>query len=114
MGNWIELRGQEGAVYLLDTRLVGFNADNGKKLLFTLSLIGLLLLIGWLLRTVTGWVLRGTRNERTVFWTRQGINLFTGVLFVVGVAAIWFDDPTTLTTGLGGWSPPAWRSRYRR
>jgi hypothetical protein len=100
MGNWIDLRGPEQAVYLLDTRLVRFNAANGKKLLFTLALIGLLLLVGWFLRTVTRWVLRGHRNERTVFWTRQGIKLFTGVLLVVGVAAIWFDDPTTLTTGL--------------
>lgn len=101
MNAWIELRGPEQAVYLLDTRLVGFNADNGKKLLFTLVLIGITLLLGWILRRITSRALRGIRNERTAFWTRQGIKLFTGVLLIVGVAAIWFDDPTTLTTGLG-------------
>jgi len=88
-------------VYLFDTRLVGMNTDNGKKFLFTLGLIALLLLLSWGLRTITRWVLRGSKNERAVFWTRQGIKLFTGVMLVFGVAAIWFDDPTTLTTGLG-------------
>jgi small-conductance mechanosensitive channel len=101
MGSWIDLRGQERAVYLFDTRMVGMNADNGKKLLFTLALIAFLLLLGWALRALTRAVLQGSRNERTVFWTRQGVKLAVGVLLVIGVAAIWFDDPTTLTTALG-------------
>ena len=45
MGSWIDLRGPERALYLFDTRMVGMNADNGKKLLFTLALIAFLLLL---------------------------------------------------------------------
>lgn len=101
MGNWIDVRGPQQAVYLFDTRLVGVNADNGKKVLFTLSLIVLLILLGWGLRILTRALLRGSRNERTAFWTRQGVRLFIGVFLVFGVASIWFDDPTTLTTALG-------------
>lgn len=101
MGGWIDLRGPERAVYLFDTRLVGFNADTGKKFLFSLAVIGLLVLLRWGLRAATRLALRDRRNERAVFWTRQGVNLTVGVLLLVGVAAIWFDDPTTLTTGLG-------------
>lgn len=101
MSDIIRLEGPQRAVYLFDTRLVGVNADNGKKLLFTLTLIVLLLLLGWALRAFTRVVLRGSKNARTVFWTRQGIRLFVGVFLVFGVASIWFDDPTTLTTGLG-------------
>lgn len=101
MSDWIRLEGPQQAVYLLGTRLVGVNADNGKKLLFTLALIALVLLLGWGLRALTRALLRGNRNERTAFWTRQGINLLTGVLLVFGTASIWFDDPVTLTTGLG-------------
>jgi small-conductance mechanosensitive channel len=99
--DFIRLAGPQRAVYLFDTRLVGVNADNGKKLLFTLALIVLVLLLGWGLRALTRAVLRGTRNERAAFWTRQGVRLFVGVFLVFGVASIWFDDPTTLTTGLG-------------
>lgn len=101
MNDWFRLEGPHQAVYLFGTRLVGVNADNGKKLLFTLALIALVLLLGWGLRALTRLLLRGNRNERTAFWIRQGINLLTGVLLVFGVASIWFDDPVTLTTGLG-------------
>lgn len=101
MWNWIDVRGPERAVYLFDTRLVGLNADNGKKLLFTLALIVVLLLLGRALRAITRSLLRGSRTERMSFWTRQGVKLAVGVLLVIGVAAIWFDDPTTLTTALG-------------
>jgi small-conductance mechanosensitive channel len=101
MSDWIRLEGPQQAVYLFGTRLVGVNADSGKKVLFTLALILLTLLVGWGLRAVTRLLLRGNRTERTAFWTRQGINLLTGVLLVFGTASIWFDDPVTLTTGLG-------------
>lgn len=101
MSNIIRLEGPQQAVYLFDTRLVGLNADSGKKLLFTLALIALTLLLGWGLRALTRGLLRGNRNERLAFWTRQCIRLLTGVLLVFGTASIWFDDPTTLTTGLG-------------
>ncbi len=97
----IRLEGPQHAVYLFDTRLVGLNADNGKKLLFTLTLLIALLVLGWLLRVLTRALLRGHANERAAFWTRQGVRLFIGVFLVFGVASIWFDDPTTLTTGLG-------------
>jgi small-conductance mechanosensitive channel len=97
----IRLEGPQRAVYLFDTRLVGLNADNAKKLLFTISLIIILFLLSWLLRNLVRVALRGTRNERSVFWSRQGVSLFIGVLMLFGVSAIWFDDPTTLTTALG-------------
>jgi small-conductance mechanosensitive channel len=101
MWNWIDVRGPERALYLFDTRMVGMNADNGKKLLFTIALILILIVISWVLRALTKVLLRGRRNERTAFWARQGVRLAIGILLVLGVTAIWFDDPTTMTTGLG-------------
>ena len=101
MPDFVRLEGPQRAVYLFDTRLVGVTADNGKKLLFTLALIALVLLLGWGLRALTRAVLSGSRNERAAFWTRQGVRLFVGVCLLFGVASIWFDDPTTLTTALG-------------
>jgi small-conductance mechanosensitive channel len=101
MEDWIDVRGPERAVYLLNTRLVGMNADSGKKVVFTLVFILLVLLLGWVLRRVTAVALRNRRTEKTEFWTRQGIRLVLGVLMIFGIASIWFDDPTTLTTALG-------------
>lgn len=101
MWDWIDVRGPQRAVYLFDTRLVGVTADNGKKVLFTLALITVMLLLGWLFRVLTRSLLRGRGNERTAFWTRQGVRLFVAVFLLFGVASIWFDDPTTLTTALG-------------
>ena len=101
MPDFIRLEGPQSAVYLFNTRLVGVNADNGKKLLFTLSLIVIAIVLGWVFRRVADLILRGSSNERSRFWARQGVKLFVGSLIVFGVASIWFDDPTTLTTGLG-------------
>jgi small-conductance mechanosensitive channel len=101
VSDFVRLEGPQRAVYLFDTRLVGLNADNGKKLLFTIALIAILLLLGWGLRALTRALLRKSTSQRAAFWTRQGIKLSVGVLMVFGVASIWFDDPTTLTTGLG-------------
>ena len=80
---------------------VGINADNGRKLLITLILIGIVLLLGNLLQRLLGAVLSRKEQERTRFWTQQGINLFTTLLLIIAVVSVWFDDPTRLTTALG-------------
>ena len=46
-------------------------------------------------------LLRGRYNERVWFWTGQGINLVTAVLFILGLLAIWFDNPNRLATAVG-------------
>ncbi|QEL17745.1 mechanosensitive ion channel family protein [Limnoglobus roseus] len=101
MGEFLRTEGPQRAVYLFDVRLVGVNADNGKKVLFTVAFVVLLLLLAWALRRVAAALLKGNENARTAFWTRQGINLFGGAFLLFGIASIWFDDPTTLTTALG-------------
>jgi small-conductance mechanosensitive channel len=101
MSDFIRLDGPQRAVYLFDTRLVGVNADNGKKVIFTLVFVALVLLLNWGLRALSRALLRDTAGERTVFWTRQGIRLLCGVLLVFGCLSIWFNDPATLTTALG-------------
>jgi small-conductance mechanosensitive channel len=82
-------------------RLVGVNAETGQKLLLTMAfIVGILVLralIVGVARVVTG----QARNERAMFWTRQGASITAAVLSVVAVLSIWFDDPERLTTGLG-------------
>lgn len=101
METFLRLVGPNQAVEILGIKLVGVNAENGKKLLFTLVYITFVLLLGHLLRRSAGWLLRRQRNERVVFWTRQAIHLFAAALLFLGIASIWFDDPTRLATALG-------------
>ena len=87
------------ALELFDIRLVGFNAENGKKLLFTLVLIAIMMLLSRVLRALAQGVTR--RGERIAFWVRQGIHLFTAVALIFGIVSIWFDEPQRLTTAMG-------------
>ncbi|HZR22317.1 MAG TPA: mechanosensitive ion channel domain-containing protein [Vicinamibacterales bacterium] len=86
---------------MLGIQLLGVNAQNGQKLLLSLGVIGAVLLVRyiivWIVRLVTG----EQPNERVVFWTRQAASLITGVLGVLLLISIWFDDPTRLTTAAG-------------
>lgn len=96
----LEFVGPNKAVQLFGVKLVGVNADNGGKLLFSLVFLLLLLLINYALRRLTSSVLRH-RAEKYRFWTRQAIQVFSALVLVVGLVSIWFDDPTRLATALG-------------
>jgi small-conductance mechanosensitive channel len=101
MGDLVRLVGQNQAVEILGVRLVGFNAENGKKLLFTIVFIVTILLVSRGVHALTRWAMRRSGNERIEFWTRQGIHLATGAFVLLGLLSIWFDDPLRLATALG-------------
>lgn len=100
MSDWIQLVGPQQVVEFMGIRLVGANADNAKKLLFTLIFIGAVLLLRALLAWMSNAVLAG-RSEQARFWSRQAIKLGSAVLMLLGLLSIWFEDPTRLTTALG-------------
>lgn len=81
--------------------LIGVNTETGLKLFLTLAF----LVAVWLLRRVANTfvkeVLRGRYNERVWFWAGQSINLVTAVLLILGLLAIWFDNPNRLATAVG-------------
>lgn len=101
MGDWIRLVGPEQAVEFLGVRLVGLNAENVKKVLFTLVFIALVIGIRYLLQALTIRALAGRQNERPQFWTRQAVKLTMAVFLILGLLSIWFEDPTRLATALG-------------
>jgi small-conductance mechanosensitive channel len=82
-------------------RLVGFNSENGRKLLLTVGLIILVMVARSLLNALLRVVLKGSKNEAARFWTQQIMNLLSATLIIVGFLSIWFDDPTRLTTAAG-------------
>jgi small-conductance mechanosensitive channel len=95
-----DLVGPNKAVQLFGVKLVGVNADNAGKLLFTLGFAVLVVLLSSTLKKLAAVILRA-RHENYRFWTRQAIQVFSAVFLVVGLVSIWFDDPTRLATALG-------------
>ena len=82
-------------------KLLGVNAANGQKLLLTLVLIVIVWLLQRVFKSIARKAIRGRRHERILFWTRQGINLATAMILLLGLLSIWFDDPARLATGVG-------------
>ncbi|HZK79612.1 MAG TPA: mechanosensitive ion channel domain-containing protein [Humisphaera sp.] len=99
MTHIVRFVGPTHALELFGVKLVGIDAHNGMKLLFTAVLIVSVLLASKLLRSLAHGVTR--RSEHIAFWVRQGIHVFTALVLVIGTVSIWFDDPTRLTTALG-------------
>lgn len=97
--DFVQFVGPNNALQLFGVKLVGVNADSGKKLLFTIVLVVVALTIGRAVRSVARGVT--ARGERTAFWVRQGIHLATALVLVLGIASIWFDDPGRLATAVG-------------
>jgi small-conductance mechanosensitive channel len=85
---------------ILGIRLLGINAESGRKL--ALTLVFLLLALG--MRSILSFLARVVlrrRHERAEFWTQQAVSLFVAGLFVIGFVSIWFDDPVRLATAAG-------------
>ena len=81
-------------------KLLGVDAQNGRKLLFTAVFFVLLFLLSKVLRMMSR---AGTSRSSHLlsFWTRQGISLVTFVIGAMGFISIWFDNPARLATGVG-------------
>ncbi len=97
---YLKVVGQSRNVEIFGIRLLGVDAHNGHKLLFTAGFFLLLYLISKGLRGLAH-LAGGRSGRRTAFWTRQGVSLITFVLGLLGFVSIWFDDPARLATGIG-------------
>ncbi len=81
--------------------LVGVNAENGQKLLYSIIFFVIILLLQRGLRLALQQLYLRRPSSRLRFWMIQGTNIATLLLFVLGFLSIWFDDPTRLATGIG-------------
>jgi small-conductance mechanosensitive channel len=90
-----------GALKLFGVTLIGATPENGRKLLLTVAFILVAVLAGWVLRRVVSHLAGLSHNRRVSFWGRQIVSIVLGLLLVVGVLSIWFDDPNRLATALG-------------
>ena len=101
MNDIVDFVGPNRALVIFGVKLVGANAENLKKLLFTLVFILLVVLATRLLRALLRAVMARGGLERPSFWVRQAVNLTAAIVLLFGITSIWFDDPTRLTTAMG-------------
>jgi small-conductance mechanosensitive channel len=96
---WFKLVGPAHNVQLFGIKLLGVDAHNGRKLLFSVIYITFLLLVKWVLHSIAK-AIRSRESKAATFWTGQGISLFIFILGLLGLLSIWFDNPTRLGTGV--------------
>lgn len=101
MNGVVQLVGPHQTLQVFGVPLVGMNADNAKKLLFSLVFIAFVYGAQRLIRLALRIFVRDGASLRVIFWTRQGIQLLTAVVMLIGLLSIWFNDPKTLTTAVG-------------
>ena len=97
LGPPIRVVGPDHGLQVAGVKMLGFNAANAHKLLFSVIVLAGLYLLSKVLRGI-GQAFGGDR-QRTAFWARQGISLTTFVLGVAALVSIWFDNPSRLATG---------------
>jgi len=93
------LVGNDHTLQIAGVRLLGVNAENGRKLLFTIIFLFILYLLHKMLCAISGKL--GGDRQRIAFWTRQGVSLIVFGIAIVGLVSIWFDNPSRLATGAG-------------
>lgn len=96
-----EIPAYNQGVRLFGVRLVGVSPENGVKLLMTLAFVAAVLVLARVLHATARLLLAGYRGGRALFWVTQIINVVFGLVLVLGVASIWFENPTQLATALG-------------
>jgi small-conductance mechanosensitive channel len=82
-------------------KLIGINADTGRKLLLVLGFIGIFLVLRYALTAIERLTMQGRRNQQTKFWVHQAVSLALAGLLVVGIVSIFFNDQEHLTAALG-------------
>ena len=100
LAQWVRLVGPERSVELFGVRLVGVNAENGKKLPLSVVVVVAMLLVTRCLRLLARRAMGGA-DKRFAFWARQAVSIVTALLSLVVLISIWFNDPTRLATFLG-------------
>lgn len=98
-GPFVQFVGNNHALQIAGVKLLGVNAENGRKLLFSIAFIAILYLLDKVLCLIASKV--GGERQKTAFWTRQGVSLIIFAIGILGLVSIWFDNPSRLATGVG-------------
>lgn len=88
-------------IHVLGVTLVGVSKTTAVKLLFSLALIGTILLLRFAVLQIARRLLGGDVADPRRFWARQGLQLLVAVILVVGILSIWITPETDITVGIG-------------
>lgn len=86
---------------LFGVTLIGATPENLRKLLMSAALLAAVLLATWLIRAILKSLVGSKLGTKVHFWARQAVSLFMALLLLLGIASIWFDNPTRMATMLG-------------
>src|SRR5207244_11515891 len=86
---------------LFGVTLIDATSENLHKLILTLGFIAVAFAIAWVLRTILGLFVGSRSGTRFQFWAKQGVSLVVAVIVILGIASIWFDNPTRLASVVG-------------
>src|SRR5690349_15124498 len=92
-----QIVGREHTVQIFGIRLLGVNAENGRKLLFSIVFVVLVVVLSRVLKWLAKLTV-GERRGRIHFWVRQVIRILVSIVALVGLVSIWFNDPSHLAT----------------
>jgi small-conductance mechanosensitive channel len=93
----VQVAGSSRTIEVFGIRLVGVNAENGKKLLVSVAFIAAVMLANRLLKLILRAV-AGEKQGPIHFWSRQAIRLLTAAILLIGVVSIWFNNPSQLAS----------------
>lgn len=77
------------------------NQSTLTKLAVTLGLFIAIPLLSAGARALARAMVRGWHHERGYFWSRQIIRILSAAILLIGIVAVWFDDPSRLATVAG-------------
>src|SRR3954454_17152846 len=97
MDGFFQLVGPQRTVQFFGIRLVGVNAENGKKLLFSVVFIIVVILLKRLVKLLLK-VVTNNKENRFQFWSRQAVRIFTTAVLLIGIVSIWFNNPSQLAS----------------
>src|SRR3954451_22590989 len=97
MQGLFQLVGENQTVQVFGIRLVGVNAENGRKLVLSIAFVVAVMLLNRLFKLVVK-AFTGEREGRVQFWARQGLRLLTTAALVIGIVSIWFNNPSQLAS----------------
>jgi small-conductance mechanosensitive channel len=95
MADLVQIVGQDRTLEILGIRLIGVSAENGKKLVFSIAFIVVVILLNRILKLILRAIV-GEKLERVRFWSHQGIRLLTTAVVCIGLVSIWFNNPAQL------------------
>ncbi|HEY1685321.1 MAG TPA: mechanosensitive ion channel domain-containing protein [Tepidisphaeraceae bacterium] len=91
----------DGHVEIFGTKLIGVDAENGRRLLLTIGYIAAVMILSFVLRGILRLLLHNWRGKRIAFWVRQIIRLLTTIIILIGIISIWCGNSGNAGTFFG-------------